>query len=126
METIILIITIIMFIIGIIGTIPPALPGVILIFGGMVLYGFATGFESLGTWYYNIRSIRNYNRPICRISISRDDTWKRNKTSSACRIWSPSRSNGFQASSRNCNDCVFLYSYLIICVLYMSFLCEHF
>lgn len=52
MKTIALIITIIMFIIGIIGTILPALPGVVLIFGGMLVYGFMTGFAGLSVWFF--------------------------------------------------------------------------
>lgn len=52
MKTIALIITIIMFIIGIIGTILPALPGVVLIFGGMLVYGFMTGFAGLRVWFF--------------------------------------------------------------------------
>ncbi|HNZ82804.1 MAG TPA: DUF456 domain-containing protein [Sedimentibacter sp.] len=52
MKTAALIITIIMFIIGIAGTILPALPGVVLIFAGMVIYGFMTDFASLGLWFF--------------------------------------------------------------------------
>ena len=52
MKTIAIIITIIMFIIGIIGTILPALPGVVLIFGGMLVYGFMTGFAGLSVWFF--------------------------------------------------------------------------
>ena len=52
-----LLITIIMFVIGIIGTILPALPGVILIFGGMVLYGFMTNFTGLSIYFFIMQSI---------------------------------------------------------------------
>ncbi len=55
MKTIALIVTIIMFIIGIIGTILPALPGVVLIFGGMLVYGFMTNFEGLSIWFFVIQ-----------------------------------------------------------------------
>jgi uncharacterized protein YqgC (DUF456 family) len=41
-----------MFLIGLIGTILPALPGVLLIFGGMLVYGFMTGFASLSIWFF--------------------------------------------------------------------------
>lgn len=44
-----------MFIIGIIGTILPALPGVVLIFGGMLVYGFMTNFEGLSIWFFVIQ-----------------------------------------------------------------------
>lgn len=56
MESIALLITIIMFVIGIIGTILPALPGVILIFGGMVLYGFMTNLEELSIYFFILQS----------------------------------------------------------------------
>lgn len=52
MNTIALIIAILMFIIGIIGTILPALPGVLLIFAGMLVYGFMTGFAGLSIWFF--------------------------------------------------------------------------
>ncbi len=52
METIALIIAVIMFLIGILGTILPALPGVILVFAGMLLYGFMTNFVSLSTYFF--------------------------------------------------------------------------
>jgi hypothetical protein len=55
LKTIALIVTIIMFIIGIIGTILPALPGVVLIFGGMLVYGFMTNFEGLSIWFFVIQ-----------------------------------------------------------------------
>lgn len=52
METIALIIAIIFFLIGILGTLLPALPGVVLVFTGMVVYGFMTKFVSLGIWFF--------------------------------------------------------------------------
>lgn len=52
MKTAALIIAIIMFIIGIAGTILPALPGVVLIFGGMLIYGFMTDFANLSLWFF--------------------------------------------------------------------------
>ncbi len=52
MKTLALVIAIIMFLIGLIGTILPALPGVLLIFGGMLVYGFMTGFASLSIWFF--------------------------------------------------------------------------
>lgn len=52
METIALIIAVVMFLIGILGTILPALPGVILVFGGMLLYGFMTNFVSLSIYFF--------------------------------------------------------------------------
>jgi uncharacterized protein YqgC (DUF456 family) len=53
LKTLALVIAIIMFLIGLIGTILPALPGVLLIFGGMLVYGFMTGFASLSIWFFN-------------------------------------------------------------------------
>ncbi|HOW23754.1 MAG TPA: DUF456 domain-containing protein [Sedimentibacter sp.] len=52
MKTLALVLAIIMFLIGLIGTILPALPGVLLIFGGMLVYGFMTGFASLSIWFF--------------------------------------------------------------------------
>lgn len=52
METIALIIAIIFFLIGILGTLLPALPGVVLVFTGMVVYGFMTKFVTLGVWFF--------------------------------------------------------------------------
>jgi uncharacterized protein YqgC (DUF456 family) len=52
LKTLALVIAIIMFLIGLIGTILPALPGVLLIFGGMLVYGFMTGFASLSIWFF--------------------------------------------------------------------------
>ena len=57
LETMALLITIIMFVIGIIGTILPALPGVILIFSGMVLYGFMTNFSGLSIYFFIMQSV---------------------------------------------------------------------
>ncbi|NLX92076.1 MAG: DUF456 family protein [Firmicutes bacterium] len=45
-----LIITFILFIVGIIGTVLPLLPGVTLIWGGMLLYGILTGFPPGLSW----------------------------------------------------------------------------
>lgn len=47
-----LITAVIFFILGILGTIFPALPGSILVFAGMVIYGFITGFSSLSVSFY--------------------------------------------------------------------------
>lgn len=50
-----LIITIILFIVGIIGTVLPLLPGVTVIWAGMLLYGILTGFPtglSLGFYFF--------------------------------------------------------------------------
>jgi len=52
LKTLALVLAIIMFLIGLIGTILPALPGVLLIFGGMLVYGFMTGFASLSIWFF--------------------------------------------------------------------------
>lgn len=47
-----LIIAIILFIIGIIGTIAPVLPGPILVFLGMLVYGFMTQFQTLSLYFF--------------------------------------------------------------------------
>lgn len=57
MTTTILIITIILFVIGILGTILPVLPGAALIYGGMLFYGFMTGFVSLNALFFLLQGI---------------------------------------------------------------------
>lgn len=57
LNKIALTISIILFIIGIIGTIVPALPGSILVFGGMILYGFMTQFKSLNLFFYLLEAL---------------------------------------------------------------------
>jgi len=52
-----LVFSVILFIIGIIGTILPALPGPIFIYFGVLLYGIMTGFASLGVFFYIIEAI---------------------------------------------------------------------
>lgn len=47
MSTLIIILTVILFIIGILGTLIPALPGVVLVYAGILIYAFADGFSSL-------------------------------------------------------------------------------
>lgn len=41
-----------MIVIGIVGTFLPVLPGTVMIYGGFVLYGLITGFETLGWPFY--------------------------------------------------------------------------
>lgn len=57
LNTVALIISIILFIIGIMGTILPALPGAALVFAGMLLYGFMTQFETLDLYFYIIQGL---------------------------------------------------------------------
>ena len=42
-----LVISIIFFILGLLGTVLPVLPGAILIYAGMLVYGIMTGFKSM-------------------------------------------------------------------------------
>ena len=57
METTALIIAIILFIAGLIGTILPLLPGPILIYAGMLLYGFMTGFATLDAYFFLLQGL---------------------------------------------------------------------
>lgn len=57
METSVLIITIILFIVGLLGTILPILPGAILIYGGMIFYGFMTQFQELNGVFFLIQGL---------------------------------------------------------------------
>lgn len=50
-------IAIIIFIFGFAGIFLPVLPGTILIFIGMLVYGFMTGFEKLDFWFFVLQGI---------------------------------------------------------------------
>jgi hypothetical protein len=47
MNILAIVIAVILFVLGIAGTVLPILPGVILVYAGMIVYGILTGFESL-------------------------------------------------------------------------------
>lgn len=49
--------TIFLLIIGLIGTVLPVLPGPILIFGGIFLYGFLTDFRTLNSRFFFLQAI---------------------------------------------------------------------
>lgn len=57
METTALILAIILFLAGLLGTILPILPGAILIYGGMLLYGFMTEFASLDVNFFILQAL---------------------------------------------------------------------
>jgi uncharacterized protein YqgC (DUF456 family) len=57
MNTLAMIIAIIMFIVGFAGTVLPILPGVVLVYGGMIVYGLMTGIENLGPKFYIIQGL---------------------------------------------------------------------
>ncbi|MGI5902204.1 MAG: DUF456 domain-containing protein [Desulfitobacteriia bacterium] len=57
METFALIVAIIFFIAGLIGTVLPVLPGVSLILAGMLIYGIMTGFVSLDFRFFLVQII---------------------------------------------------------------------
>ncbi|MHB8127292.1 MAG: DUF456 domain-containing protein [Desulfitobacteriaceae bacterium] len=57
METTALVLTIILFIAGLLGTILPVLPGAILIYGGMLLYGFMTQFAKLDAYFFLLQAL---------------------------------------------------------------------
>jgi uncharacterized protein YqgC (DUF456 family) len=52
MDPLALGLAIILFLLGLLGIFLPALPGVILIYAGMLLYGFMTGFALLDAWFF--------------------------------------------------------------------------
>lgn len=56
MELLGLIIAIVFFVVGFIGTVLPILPGVILIFSGMVVYGILTNFHDLNIYFFLMQS----------------------------------------------------------------------
>lgn len=57
METTALILSIILFAVGLLGTVLPVLPGAILIYGGMLLYGFMTHFSSLDANFFLMQAL---------------------------------------------------------------------
>lgn len=57
MATTALILSIILFIAGLLGTILPILPGAILIYGGMLLYGFMTKFTTLDANFFLLQAL---------------------------------------------------------------------
>ncbi|MEL1134315.1 DUF456 domain-containing protein [Desulfitobacterium sp. THU1] len=57
MATAALIIAIILFIVGLLGTVLPILPGAILIYGGMLIYGLMTGFATLDLTFFLIQGL---------------------------------------------------------------------
>lgn len=50
-----LVISIIFFILGLLGTVLPVLPGAILIYAGMLVYGIMTGFKSMTVNFFLYR-----------------------------------------------------------------------
>lgn len=57
MELLGLIIAVFLFVVGFIGTILPILPGVILIFSGMVVYGILTNFHELNIYFFLMQGV---------------------------------------------------------------------
>lgn len=57
MEITALVLSILLFIIGLLGTILPVLPGPILIYGGMLLYGFMTEFATLDANFFLLQGL---------------------------------------------------------------------
>jgi len=57
LETTALILSIILFIAGLLGTILPVLPGAILIYGGMLVYGVMTKFATLDANFFLLQAL---------------------------------------------------------------------
>lgn len=57
MNTGAIILASVLFALGLMGTVLPVLPGAILIYGGMLLYGFMTGFSTLSVWFFIVQAI---------------------------------------------------------------------
>jgi hypothetical protein len=57
MYTLALIIAILLFLIGLAGTVLPVLPGVGIIYGGMIIYGVMTNFEYLDMNFFILQGI---------------------------------------------------------------------
>jgi len=52
-----LLIAIVLFTLGVIGTLIPGLPGPVLIWLGMLVYGLMTGFEGLSVWFFIVQGL---------------------------------------------------------------------
>lgn len=57
MNNVAIIVSIIFFVVGIIGTVLPVLPGSILVFAGIFTYGFMTRFEDLSIHFFVLEFI---------------------------------------------------------------------
>ncbi|KGP76572.1 hypothetical protein JT05_03900 [Desulfosporosinus sp. Tol-M] len=57
MMTTALILALVLFVLGLLGTVLPVLPGAILIYGGMLLYGVMTHFSTLDTNFFLIQAL---------------------------------------------------------------------
>ncbi|HZK25090.1 MAG TPA: DUF456 family protein [Oscillospiraceae bacterium] len=57
MDYLPLILASLLFIVGVLGTVLPVLPGAILIFGGMLLYGYLTNFAVLTINFYLLQGV---------------------------------------------------------------------
>jgi uncharacterized protein YqgC (DUF456 family) len=57
LKTVALVLSIILFITGLLGTVLPVLPGAILIYGGMLLYGLLTGFQTLNAQFFILQGL---------------------------------------------------------------------
>lgn len=57
MHTIALVLSIMFFIAGLLGTVLPVLPGAILIYSGMLLYGFMTRFATLDVNFFILQAL---------------------------------------------------------------------
>ncbi|MBS3948292.1 MAG: DUF456 family protein [Dethiobacter sp.] len=57
MPTVALVLAVILFVLGLAGIVLPVLPGVILIYGGMLLYGLLTGFAALDANFYLLQGM---------------------------------------------------------------------
>lgn len=57
MEIVPLLVASILFLLGIIGTFLPILPGAALIWGGMLVYGFLTGFARLDLTFFIVQGL---------------------------------------------------------------------
>ena len=57
MKVLPLVVCIVLFILGLLGTVLPVLPGAILIYGGMLVYGIMTGFKNLTLYFFLIQAL---------------------------------------------------------------------
>jgi uncharacterized protein YqgC (DUF456 family) len=57
MEIIALVLAVLLFLAGLVGTVLPVLPGAILVYAGMLLYGLMTHFKSLNAVFFILQAI---------------------------------------------------------------------
>lgn len=57
MNTVLWIVAVLMIVVGVVGTVMPALPGVVLVFGGIALAAWIDGFARISGWTVGVAAV---------------------------------------------------------------------